>query len=109
MLTIATERSDELTEDFVNTPDDPGGSCLHLDTSPAEIAPDGPGTCLDCEREGTRPVHLRVCLSCGNVGCCDSSVGRHSERHFRNSQHPVMRSFEPGESWRWCYLDERVG
>ncbi len=109
MLTIATERADELTDEFVMTPETPGGSCLHLDTSPAEIVPNGPGICLDCEREGTRTVHLRVCLSCGNVGCCDSSVGRHSERHFRNSQHPVMRSFEPGESWRWCYLDERVG
>ena len=54
-------------------------------------------------------MHLRICLTCGNVGCCDSSVGRHSERHFTTTHHPVMRSFEPGESWRWCYLDERLG
>jgi CPA1 family monovalent cation:H+ antiporter len=54
-------------------------------------------------------VHLRICLGCGNVGCCDSSVGRHASRHFTQTLHPVMRSLEPGESWRWCYLDERIG
>ena len=53
-------------------------------------------------------MHLRICLACGNVGCCDSSAGRHAERHFHTT-HPVMRSFEPGESWRWCYVDERLG
>ena len=68
-----------------------------------------PGYCLDCVREGTRTVHLRICLSCGNVGCCDSSVGRHAARHHRNTRHPVMRSLEPGEAWRWCYLDDRLG
>ncbi|HKN44783.1 MAG TPA: UBP-type zinc finger domain-containing protein, partial [Propionibacteriaceae bacterium] len=76
---------------------------------PANIDPNGPGICEDCVREGTRTVHLRICLSCGNVGCCDSSVGRHASRHFTRTLHPVMRSFEPGESWRWCYLDERIG
>ena len=76
---------------------------------PENIDPNGPGICLDCVREGTRTVHLRICLSCGNVGCCDSSVGRHASRHFDHTTHPVMRSFEPGESWRWCYFDERIG
>ncbi len=109
MLTIATERSDLLSEgQSVATPIDPSGSCLHLDHAPPDRAPQSQG-CLDCEREGTRPVHLRRCLACGNVGCCDSSVGRHAERHFQTSHHPVMRSHEPGESWRWCYPDERLG
>lgn len=67
------------------------------------------GVCEDCVREDTRPVHLRICLTCGNIGCCDSSSGRHAERHFRTTGHAVMRSYEPGEKWRWCYLDEQVG
>jgi monovalent cation/hydrogen antiporter len=109
MLTIATERSDRLESETVATPNVPAGPCGHLDHAPAEIRPNGPGICEDCIREGTRTVHLRICLRCGNVGCCNSSVGRHAERHFTLTQHPVMRSFEPGESWRWCYVDERIG
>ena len=54
-------------------------------------------------------MHLRLCLACGNVGCCDSSVGKHADRHFADTGHPVMRSFEPGEAWRWCYLDDLLG
>src|SRR5215211_658856 len=109
MLTIATERSDRLESETVTTPAVPAGPCGHLDHAPAEITPNGPGICEDCIREGTRTVHLRICLSCGNVGCCNSSVGRHAERHFTLTRHPVMRSFEVGESWRWCYVDERIG
>ncbi len=110
MLTIATERSDRLSEDApVTTPIVAAGPCGHLEHAPASINPNGPGICEDCIREGTRTVHLRICLSCGNVGCCNSSVGRHAERHFTLTSHPVVRSFEPGESWRWCYLDERIG
>jgi monovalent cation/hydrogen antiporter len=109
MLTVATERSDRLEAETVATPTVSAGPCGHLEHSPPAIAPNGPGICEDCVREGTRTVHLRICLSCGNVGCCNSSVGRHAERHFTLSRHPVMRSFEPGESWRWCYVDERIG
>ncbi len=109
MLALATERSTELDDRPLATPADPVGSCEHLDAAPAEVAPVGPGNCQDCVAEGTRTVHLRLCLACGNVGCCDSSVGRHAQRHFRNSHHPVMRSYEPGESWRWCYVDDRLG
>ena len=109
MLTIATERVDRLSENqSVATPVDPSGSCLHLDNAPADVEP-ASELCLDCVREGTRSVHLRRCLACGNVGCCDSSVGRHAERHFHTSHHPVMRSHEDGETWRWCYVDERLG
>jgi Na+/H+ antiporter len=110
MLTIATESSEELAEGMtVATPRAPQGACDHLSAAPASTDPSGPGVCLDCIREGTRTVHLRICLGCGNVGCCDSSPARHATRHFRNTSHPVMRSFEPGESWRWCFLDERIG
>ena len=111
MLTIATERSDaaDRGESRSRRRLPAAGPCGHLDRAPANIDPNGPGICQDCVREGTRTVHLRICLSCGNVGCCDSSVGRHAARHFTTTLHPVMRSFEPGESWRWCYLDERIG
>jgi monovalent cation/hydrogen antiporter len=110
ILTIATRRADQLTEEQpVQTPASPVGSCIHLEQAPAEIEPAGPRICQDCVREGTRTVHLRICLTCGNVGCCNSSVGRHAERHGTTTHHPVIRSFEPGESWRWCYVDERLG
>ena len=52
-------------------------------------------------------MHLRVCLTCGHVGCCDSSKNRHATKHFQSSGHAVMQSLEPGEDWRWCYIDER--
>lgn len=85
-----------------------GGGCEHLQGVHEGPAPENP-RCLDCVHEGTTPVHLRMCLKCGNVGCCDSSPGLHASRHFRQYGHPVMRSVEPGESWRWCYVDELLG
>ena len=109
MLTIATERSDRLESETVATPAVAAGPCNHLEHAPAEMRPNGSAICEDCIREGTRTVHLRICLSCGKVACCNSSVGRHAERHFTLTHHPVMRSFEPGESWRWCYVDEQIG
>ena len=54
-------------------------------------------------------MHLRLCLTCGHVGCCDSSIGKHATVHYHQTTHPVMRSFELGEAWRWCYVDEIVG
>ncbi len=111
MLTVNSERAEQINQadHDVRTPSDPIGACEHLEAAPSEVEAVGDGRCQDCVREGTTPVHLRLCLECGNVGCCDSSVGRHAERHFRTTGHPVMRSFEPGEDWRWCYLDERLG
>lgn len=110
MLTVLAEQSDEVAVDEpLTAPDRIAAGCEHLARSPAVVKPDGPGYCLDCEREGTRPVHLRLCLTCGNVGCCDSSPGQHSRRHWEQTDHPVMRSFEQGESWRWCFIDERLG
>ncbi|MFD1723079.1 cation:proton antiporter [Amnibacterium endophyticum] len=85
------------------------GSCEHLRSAPLAITPSTPGKCEDCVREGSTWVHLRTCLTCGHVGCCDSSERRHADLHFRGTAHPVMRSAEPGEAWRWCYVDERLG
>jgi uncharacterized UBP type Zn finger protein len=83
-------------------------TCTHLTAErPAvELDPPDGRACADCVREGTRWVHLRACLDCGHVGCCDSSPERHASAHAAQEQHPVVASAEPGESWRWCYLDE---
>jgi uncharacterized UBP type Zn finger protein len=62
--------------------------------------------CEECLREGLAWVHLRVCLSCGHVGCCDSSRGRHATAHFWATEHPIVQSLEHGEDWRWCYVDD---
>jgi uncharacterized UBP type Zn finger protein len=79
-------------------------TCTHLDTV-ADISPSGDG-CEDCIRIGGRWVHLRLCMACGHVGCCDSSPNRHATAHFKSSGHPVVRSYEPGEEWWFCYIDE---
>jgi uncharacterized UBP type Zn finger protein len=62
--------------------------------------------CEDCVKLGDGWVHLRMCLTCGHVGCCDSSKNKHASRHFRAAGHPVVRSIEPGERWIWCYVDQ---
>jgi uncharacterized UBP type Zn finger protein len=80
------------------------------EASNAEPQPNTPGRCEGCAELGEDTwAHLRVCLTCGHVGCCDSSPHQHATEHFRKTGHPVMRSAEPGESWRWCYIDLRVG
>jgi uncharacterized UBP type Zn finger protein len=71
-----------------------------------DVAPRTPQGCEECLATGGRWVHLRLCLSCGHVGCCDSSPGRHATAHFRNTKHPLVRSFEPGEDWAYCYVDD---
>ena len=83
--------------------------CDHLHSADASTLPRTPEGCEECLREGQRWVHLRLCLSYGHVGCCDSSVGRHAEAHFAQCEHPVIRSFETGEAWRWCFVDEVLG
>jgi monovalent cation/hydrogen antiporter len=83
--------------------------CEHLAAAPAVTTPNTPDGCEECLRDGTSWVHLRLCLECGHVGCCDSSPNRHSSKHFATESHPVMRSFEPGESWRWCFIDNKLG
>ncbi|MDP9397332.1 MAG: UBP-type zinc finger domain-containing protein [Actinomycetota bacterium] len=82
-------------------------TCSHLDTI-SDVTPDSTRGCSDCSAMGARWVHLRECLACGHVACCDSSPNRHASAHFQASGHPVMRSFEPGEQWRWCYVDLAV-
>ena len=62
--------------------------------------------CEDCVKTGDHWVHLRICLSCGHVGCCDSSKNRHATKHYHATTHPIVRSIEPGENWGWCYEDE---
>jgi uncharacterized UBP type Zn finger protein len=79
--------------------------CKHLHALNKDVQRSGDG-CVECLRLGMDWVHLRECLVCGHVGCCDSSVGRHATKHFHATQHPVMRSIEPGEAWGWCYVDE---
>lgn len=81
-----------------------GAACTHLDRI-TTVRPRTPG-CEECLRDGTRWVHLRLCLSCGHVGCCDSSPHQHATAHWHETQHPIMRSLEPGETWGWCYPDE---
>lgn len=87
------------------------GECEHLRAfcTADTPSPRTPGACEECVREGMTWVSLRLCLTCGHVGCCDSSVGKHAAAHFASSGHPVMRSIEPGEAWRWCFVDEIVG
>ena len=62
--------------------------------------------CEECVKMGDSWVHLRICLDCGHVGCCDSSKNKHATKHYQRSQHPMIRSIEPGESWGWCYIHE---
>jgi uncharacterized UBP type Zn finger protein len=80
-------------------------TCTHLDQILIE-PPESVEGCEDCLRIGGEWVHLRVCLTCGHVGCCDSSPNRHASAHVRESSHPIVRSAEPGEDWCWCYADE---
>ena len=80
-------------------------ACSHLGGI-RSVFPRTPRGCEECLEIGDRWVHLRVCMTCGHVGCCDSSPNRHAAAHFHEARHPVMRSFEPGEDWGWCYVDE---
>jgi hypothetical protein len=81
---------------------------VYIDPHVAAIRPVRPRTngCEECLRLGTPWVHLRLCLTCGHVGCCDSSPMRHARAHAHMGGHPIVQSMEPGEKWRWCYVDE---
>lgn len=85
------------------------GGCQHLELARPSVEPDTPGECGDCLREGTAWVHLRLCVVCGHVACCDSSPQRHASRHFEETGHEVMCSAEAGEKWRWCFVDQLTG
>jgi CPA1 family monovalent cation:H+ antiporter len=96
-------------DDELTTPEQRAGDCKHLRDAPRVMRANTPEGCEECLKEGTRWVHLRLCLTCGHVGCCDSSVRKHATAHFHGTGHPVMRSIEPGEAWRWCFVDELLG
>jgi len=81
-------------------------SCGHLDLVVLNVLPDEVAGCDDCLLTGSGWVHLRICLTCGHVGCCDSSPNRHASGHARAIGHPLIRSLEPGEEWVWCFTDE---
>src|SRR5438874_6898201 len=78
--------------------------CTHLDQI-HEVTPSANG-CEDCLKIGDSWVHLRICLTCGHVGCCDNSKNKHATRHFHTTHHPIIQSFQPGEDWIWCYIDQ---
>ena len=82
------------------------GQCTHLN----EVKAPRPRTngCEECLKTGDSWVHLRLCETCGHVGCCDDSKNKHATRHFHTTNHPVIRSLEPGETWRYCYVDEQM-
>jgi uncharacterized UBP type Zn finger protein len=80
-------------------------TCTHLDTIRA-VAPSEVAGCHECLEMGDTWVHLRMCQACGHIGCCDNSKNRHATAHFQGTQHPLIRSYEPGEDWYWCYVDE---
>ena len=81
--------------------------CTHV-SQIKNVTPKTPNGCEECLKTGMRWVHLRLCLSCGHVGCCDNSIGKHATGHFHGTKHPIIKSFEPGEDWKWCYVDQIV-
>jgi len=82
--------------------------CLHVAELPRPEPAPLSDTCPECLVAGTHPVQLRLCLDCGHVGCCDSSPLKHATAHHTATGHPVMRSFERGETWRWCFADGSI-
>ena len=78
----------------------------HLQHVNQNIHAKTPNGCEECLQTGSEWVHLRLCLSCGHVGCCDSSPNTHATKHFKTTEHPIVKSFEPGENWEWCYVDK---
>ena len=80
--------------------------CSHLDEISLRELPASVYGCEDCLRTGGKWLHLRICLTCGHVGCCDDSPNRHATAHFHAASHSIIRSLEPGEDWSWCYVDE---
>ena len=108
-LVWSATRSGAVRASPLRPPDRIAGACEHLAAAEVPVAPTFAEGCPRCLAEGQRWVQLRACATCGEVGCCDSSAGRHADAHFLETGHPVMRSIEPGEAWRWCYVHEVVG
>lgn len=86
--------------------------CTHIDSVKVTELPAAAEGCVDCLITGDQWCHLRICLTCGHVGCCDDSPNRHATAHAAATEHPLIRSIEPGEQWSWCFVDEvalRIG
>lgn len=79
-------------------------TCTHLDS--IKVRQTDKHACEECLKSGDTWVHLRMCLTCGHIGCCDSSKNKHATKHFQQTTHPLMRSIQPGERWIWCYVDQ---
>lgn len=79
--------------------------CEHIQKANTKIRGNTKG-CEECEKTGSEWVHLRLCLACGHVGCCDDSPNKHGTKHFQKTGHPVIKSYEPGENWNWCFVDQ---
>lgn len=83
-------------------------ACAHVPETTIRSVQRPAAGCEECLKAGSSWVHLRECLTCGHVGCCDSSPGRHATGHFQATRHPIIASAEPGDTWAWCYVDERL-
>jgi hypothetical protein len=81
-------------------------TCTHLDHVHVTELPESVDGCEECLAQGGAWLHLRICLECGHVGCCDSSPGKHATAHEQGTGHPIIRSLEPGETWSWCFVDQ---
>lgn len=79
--------------------------CTHIDQIKPGVTPSTTEGCEDCLKTGDTWVHLRMCLTCGYAGCCNSSKNKHAQKHFESSGHPIIKSLQPGEDWKWCYID----
>ncbi len=80
-------------------------TCTHLDQI-KDVKPKTPEGCEECLQMGDEWFHLRLCLTCGHVGCCDQSKNKHATKHFHKTKHPIIQSFQPDEDWRYCYIDD---
>jgi uncharacterized UBP type Zn finger protein len=81
-------------------------SCSHVNQIENGVTPKTPDGCEECLQTGDEWMHLRLCLTCGHVGCCDSSPNKHARQHFEQTHHPVVRTFQSRDDWQWCYVDE---
>ena len=84
------------------------GQCSHLEEAKGKVTRPRTKGCEECLKTGDSWVHLRLCEACGHVGCCDDSKNKHATAHFRTSGHPVIKSFERGERWQYCYIDDQM-
>lgn len=108
-ISYGARRAERVRRAPVTAPAAVVDACEHLRDRAAHVVPRTPEGCEECLRDGVPWLHLRLCLTCGHVGCCDSSPGTHASEHAHEARHPVVRSLEPGEAWRWCYADETLG